>query len=252
MKYKFLFIILFLLSACKVTIDDETLIKKRLQEKFSNSGFTLIYNENLVKNKIIGKKMHDRDLLLFQKNLKKGTSVKITNPFNEKTILAKVGINAKYPVFNNSVVSIRIAKELDLDIDEPYIIIEEVIGNDSFIAKKTKTYEEEKNVANKAPVDSISINNLNEKSDSNIKEKTKKRVFNYSIKIADFYYIKSAKLMVKRINHELNLNNTTIKKLSENDFRVLVGPFTNIKSLQMGYNSVQNLEFENLEIIRND
>ena len=252
MKYKFLFIILFLLSACKVTIDDETLIKKRLQEKFSNSGFTLIYNENLVKNKIIGKKMHDRDLLLFQKNLKKGTSVKITNPFNEKTILAKVGTNTKYPVFNNSVVSIRIAKELDLDIDEPYIIIEEVIGNDSFIAKKTKTYEEEKNVANKAPVDSISINNLNEKSDSNIKEKTKKRVFNYSIKIADFYYIKSAKLMVKRINHELNLNNASIKKMSENDFRVLVGPFTNIKSLQMGYNSVQNLEFENLEIIRND
>ncbi len=252
MKYKFLLIIFFLLSACKVTIDDEKLIKKRLQEKFSNSGFTLIYNENLVKNKVIGKKMHDRDLLLFQKNLKKGTSVKITNPFNEKTILAKVGTNTKYPVFNNSVVSIRIAKELDLDIDEPYIIIEEVIGNDSFIAKKTKTFDEEKNVANKAPVDSISINNLNEKSDSNKEEKIKKRVFNYSIKIADFYYIKSAKLMVKRINHELNLNNASIKKMSENDFRVLVGPFTNIKSLQMGYNSVQNLEFENLEIIRND
>ena len=38
----------------------------------------------------------------------------------------------------------------------------EVLDNNSFIAKKSKTYEEEKNVADKAPVDTISINNLNE------------------------------------------------------------------------------------------
>ena len=252
MKYKLLLSILLFLSACETTTDTNISSSTKLNERFTNSGFAIIYSDILYKNKSIGKKMNDRDLLLFQKNLKRGTSVKITNPFNDKTILAKVGSNSKYPNFNNSVVSIRIAKELDLDPDQPYIIIDEVIGNDSFIAKKAKTFEAEKKVANKAPVDSISINNLNEKNNSENKKKIKKRVFNYSIKIADFYYLSTAKTMIKRIKTELNLSNTSIRKLSENTFRVLVGPYTDIKSLQNGYNSVQNLQFENLEIIKND
>ena len=82
--------------------------------------------------------MNQRDLLIFQRNLRKGTSVKLTNPENNKTIIAKVGVSAKYPNFNNSVVSIRISKELELNSDEPFIYIEEIIGNDSFIAKKKK------------------------------------------------------------------------------------------------------------------
>ena len=35
----------------------------------------------------------------------------------------------------------RIAKEIELSIDEPYIEIVEVINNSSFIAKKAKTNE---------------------------------------------------------------------------------------------------------------
>ena len=78
--------------------------------------------------------MYERDLIIFQRNLRKGTSVKITNPLNSKTIIAKVGKKANYPSFNNSVVSIRISKELEIDINEPYIVIEEIRDNTSFIA----------------------------------------------------------------------------------------------------------------------
>ena len=143
--------------------------------------------------------MDERDLIIFQKNLKKGTSVKLFNPINNKSLIAQVGKKSIYPNFNNSVVSKRIALDLELNKEEPYLIIEEIIHNSAFIAKKTKTWEEEKEVAEKAPVDGIEINDLN-------KVKTKKKTFkikkfSYSIKIADFYYEKSAIEMIKRIKN---------------------------------------------------
>ena len=217
-------------------------------EKFSNSGFTLIFNEKLYKDKIINKKLNDRDLLLFQKNLKKGSSVKIKNLLNEKSIIAKVGNKAKYPSFYNSVISIRIAKELEIDFKEPYIIIEEINNNSSFIAKKTKTFEEEKQVANKAPVETISVNDLNE-TNKKIKRKDLRK-FKYIIKIADFYYENTAKDLTYRIKSELGIEPISIKKINKNQFRVFLGPYSSLKTLQNAYNSIEILGFENIEFIR--
>ncbi len=250
MKYKIILFLLFFLASCTTNqqIQNDALII----EKFSNSGFTLIYDPLLYENKTINKKMNQRDLLIFQRNLRKGTSVKLTNPENNKTIIAKVGVSAKYPDFNNSVVSIRISKELELNSDEPFIYIEEIIGNDSFIAKKSKTFEEEKTVADKAPVETISINNLNESSSDKTKKIKNKKKFSYNIKIADFYYKSTANMMAERVRDEISLNNTKIEKISENTFRVLIGPFANLKTLQNAYNSVKKLDFENIEIIKNE
>ena len=83
--------------------------------------------------------MNDRDLIIYQKNLSKGVSVKILNPENNKSLIAQIGKKASYPKFNNSVISKRIASELELRLDEPFIIIEEIVHNNAFIAKKTKT-----------------------------------------------------------------------------------------------------------------
>ena len=250
MKYKIILLLLFFLASCTTNqqIQNDALII----EKFSNSGFTLIYDPLLYENKTINKKMNQRDLLIFQRNLRKGTSVKLTNPENNKTIIAKVGVSAKYPDFNNSVVSIRISKELELNSDEPFIYIEEIIGNDSFIAKKSKMFEEEKTVADKAPVETISINNLNESSSDKTKKIKNKKKFSYNIKIADFYYKSTANMMAERVRNEISLNNTKIEKISENTFRVLIGPFANLKTLQNAYNSVKKLDFENIEIIKNE
>ena len=250
MKYKIILLLLFFLASCTTNqqIQNDALII----EKFSNSGFTLIYDPLLYENKTINKKMNQRDLLIFQRNLRKGTSVKLTNPENNKTIIAKVGVSAKYPDFNNSVISIRISKELELNSDEPFIYIEEIIGNDSFIAKKSKTFEEEKTVADKAPVETISINNLNESSSDKTKKIKNKKKFSYNIKIADFYYKSTANMMAERVRNEISLNNTKIEKISENTFRVLIGPFANLKTLQNAYNSVKKLDFENIEIIKNE
>ena len=92
----------------------------------------------MILNKLVNKKINERDLLIFQKNLKKNTNVKITNLVNNRSILAKVGSSADYPNFYNSVISKRISIELDLSIDDPYVQIKELVNNSSFIAKQAR------------------------------------------------------------------------------------------------------------------
>ena len=201
-----------MLSNCKTTtfINNKTFNENQIlipENNFSNKGFALIYNENLYTKGIITEIIDNRSLMIFQKNLKIDTHVKVTNILNNKSLIAKVGKKSIYPLFNNSVLSIRIADELDLKITEPYVEIKTLSKKSLFIAKKAKTYKEEKNVAGKAPIKTVSINNL---LDVNVADK-KKSVsnFSYEIKIADFYFKDSAMTMISRINNE-----TQIKKLN--------------------------------------
>ena len=220
------------------------------KEVFSNRGFTMVFNQNDFDNGLITKKIDERSLIIFQKYLKTNTQVKITNMLNNKSLIAKVGKDSAYPLFNNSVISIRIADVLDLDINEPYIEIVEISKNSMFIAKKSKTFDEEKNVAKKVPLKGIDINDLNK---INIKDKKDlKRKFSYKIKIADFFFDETAKTMVSRIINETDVKNPKIKKINKEKYRVYLGPFHNINSLQKTYNDINILQFENIEIIRND
>ena len=254
MNYKIILIIfLIFLNSCTTTKNINFSKNKILIDSFSNKGFALIYDDSLIKKKVINKRINDRDLIIFQKNLSKGTSVKISNPSNNKSLVAKVGKNSFYPSFNNSVISKRIFSELELDIDDPYIYIQEIKEKDTYIAKKTKTFESEKKVANKAPVESINVNDLNESNKKNKNEKKKnKKKFIYSIKIADFYFKKTAISMINRVQIETSINDAKIKEVSKNKFRVYIGPYYNLKTLQKAYISVEKLEFENIEILRHE
>jgi len=163
MKYKLLFFIIFaFLNSCLDANNVKFQKDNIILDKFSNNGFALIYDELLFEQKIISKKINERDLIIFQKNLKRGTSVKITNPSNGKSTIAKVGKNAAYPKFNNSVISLRISNNLELDDEEPYILIEEIRENSTFLAKKFKKFKVEKKVEGKAPKKNIRINDLND------------------------------------------------------------------------------------------
>jgi len=176
--------------------------------------------------------------------------VKITNLKNQKTIIAEVASNkAKFSDFYNCVITDRIAEELSLDPNEPYIDLVLISQNSSFIAKKAKTFNEEKNVAEKAPVDGIKIDNL-AGTDKKKKVVIKDKNFKYSIKIADFYYKDSAESMISRIINETNVANTIIKKISKTKYRVLLGPFNDIKKIESTFNEIKSLNFENLEILK--
>ena len=246
-----LFLIFFLfLSNCTVEVLLENKPKNTIQESYSNKGFALVYNDDLFKKKIVNKKIDERSLIIFQKNLKLNTQVKVTNIINGKSIIAKVGKNSIYPSFNNSVVSLRISEELNLDFNQPYVEIFEIIENSIFVANKAKTYDEEKRVAVKAPVNDISINDLNILKDNTKKDNSIK--FSYTIKIADFYFNDSAVMMINRINADSLVQKPKIKKISDKKYRVYLGPFNNINSLQKSYNDISILNFENIEIIKND
>ena len=161
MFYKIIKISLFLiLFSCVTKPLEKKDTTRHLKSFFLNKGFTLVYNDDLYKEKLIKGKIEDRSLIIFQKNLKKNTSVKITNLLNSKYLIAKVGKKTEYPYFYNSIISKRISDELEIDELEPYVEIKQIVEGSSFIAKAAKTYDEEKNVADKAPVDSIQIKEI--------------------------------------------------------------------------------------------
>jgi len=252
MLYKKLLILscFILLNNCTTTALTKNKISNSLDNPFINKGFSLIYSDKFYNNKIITKKIKERSLVIFQKNLKKNTIVKITNILNNKSIIATVGSDADYPLFNNAVLSLRIADEIGLNENEPYVEILEVLENAVFVAKRAKTFEEEKKVANKAPVNNINISDLNIKEINTKNELSQK--FSYEIKIADFYFNDMAAWLVDRIIKETKIKDAKIKKINETKYRVYAGPFNNINSLQKSFNDISILEFENIEIIKND
>ena len=133
---------------------------------------------------------------------------------------------------------------------EPYIEMILISKNSTFVAKKAKMFEEERTVAEKAPVDGIQINDLNAKKGK--KKLVKSKNFLYSIKVADFYYKDTAQIMIKRIKNEASINNLSIARLSDTNYRVLIGPFNDIKSLRDSFEKMNSFNFENLEILEND
>ena len=249
-KNSIFIIVFFILSNCTTGNLTNNKPNTLIKNTYSNKGFAITYNEYLYKEKKISNKLEERSLIISQRNLKKNTQVKITNLLNNKSLIAKVGKKTNYPAFNNSVISIKIAEELGIDSEEPYIEIIAIAENSLFLAKKAKTFDEEKEVATKVPVNNISIDNLNLKKKK--KKKTTKKNFSYSVKIGDFYFKDTAILMAKRIKEETSAEKSKIQKISDRKYRVYLGPFDNIYSLQKSYNDIKVLEFENLEIIRND
>ena len=252
MNYKnfFLIAIFFIFTSCSTSNPSINKRNTILKKGFSNKGFALVFNQKDYDNGLISKKIDERSLVIFQKNLKTNTLVKITNMLNNKSLIAKIGRTSNYPVFNNSVISIRIANELEVNINEPYIEIKAISENSVFVAKKAKTHDEEKNIANKVPVKSISIDDLNVK--KTIDKNIPNIKFSYIVKIADFYFSDTASNMVNRIKAETNAKKIHTKKIFENKYRVYLGPFDNINSLQKSFNDIEILEFENIEIIKND
>ena len=245
MNYKITLVLLlsFFMLSCEQATNNA---KFNFENRYKNSGFALVYNSLMDGIKEI----EPRSLDIYHKSLKKNSMVKIVNPENNKYLIAQVKSNrVKFSNFYNSILSLRIAEELELDINEPFIEMILVSKDTTFVAKKAKMFEEEKNVAESAPVDGIQINDLNEKKEKKTTSLNKK--FSYSIKVADFYYHDTAKIMVSRIKNKVSINNLRIVKLSETQYRVLIGPFNDIKTLKNSFEKMNFFEFENLEILKN-
>ena len=58
--------------------------------------------------------------------------------------------------------------------------------------------------------------------------------------------------MVKRIKDETKIKKINVKAISKTNYRVFLGPFNNLNSLKKAFNDISLLNFENIEIIKND
>jgi len=216
---------------------------------YSNKGFALIYSENI--NNSLEYELDDTSISILSPNLPSGTPVRITNIINGKSLLTVVKNKTILPIYYNSVITNRIASELSINPSEPYVHIETINSNKLYVANDVKTFDEEKEVANKAPVDDIMVQSISletEKKESKIENFVTN--FNYIIKFADFYFEDSAIMLKNRLFEEYKIENILIKKLSQNNFRVYKGPYKDFEKLKKGFHNIENLDFDSIEIIK--
>jgi len=240
-----IFSLISLITSCaEYQVNKKSLeIEKKL---FSSSGFALIYDESLYNEGIINKKIKKDGPIVFHSFLKKNTPIKIINPINSKVISTKIYNKANYPDIFVITISKEIAEILDLDLENPYIEVFEIKKNKTFIAKQQKTFEEEKKVANKAPVEKIEINDLSEikiASDTQAKH-------SYILLISDFYYLDSAENLKIELTKKTKLEGFAIKKINNKKYRLYIGPFQNFNSLKSTYISLNKLGFDELRIYK--
>jgi len=222
--------------------------QKDTKKYYSSKGFALIYEEHLYKQKVVNKKYNDDNLKIMHNILKTRTPIKIINPINSKSIETSVYKKANYPNIFKVVISKKIASILELDVNNPYVEIFEIKKNKTFVAKESSMFEEEKNVAEKAPVNKIEMDDLTKNKIKSDKNKEKK--VNFILVISDFYYEETANNLMKTLQSEAKINNMSIKKINDNKYRLFVGPFKNFNALKTTYISLNNLGFENLDIYR--
>ncbi len=216
---------------------------------YSNKGFALIYDEDV--HNSLESNLDNTSLNILSPNLPNGTPVRITNIINGKSLMTVVKNKTVLPAFYNSVITKRIVSDLSINPNEPYVHIETINSNNLYVANDVKTFDEEKEVANKAPVDDIMVQSIS--LETEIKEsKTYSFVtnFNYIIKFADFYFEDSAIMLKNRLFEEHNIKNILIKKLSQNNFRVYKGPYKDFEKLKKGFHNIENLDFDSIEIIK--
>ena len=269
-KISIFFFIVLALSSCaenkKIVYDKDSgrfilTEKKRKEEIFffhSSHGFALIYDQDLYKEGVINKKLdlrkdidkriNDTKVIVLHSFLKKGTPVKIINPENSKVVETKIHKLANYPKIFNVVISRKTAKNLGLDFNNPYVELFETKKNITFVAKEGVTFDEEKNVAEKIPVDEIKMDDLSKEKMGvkiNIAKKNK-----FILVIADFYYFDSAKNLKNDLIKQTKIRNFLIKKINDNKYRLSVGPFKNFNALKFVHISLNNLGFEDLNIYK--
>jgi hypothetical protein len=220
--------------------------EKVSKKYFSSSGFALIYDSNLFTQKIVNKKINNEEIRVMHNFLKPNTPVKIINPINLKVIETKIYKKANYPEIFSTVISTKVASILELDLDNPFIELIEVKKNKTFIAKKSNTFDEEKNVAAQAPVDEVKMDDLTEVKS----EKIRKKEISFILVISDFYYEDSANSLMKDLIKKNNFSNISVKKINNKKYRLLAGPFKNFNSLKTTYISLNELGFENLNIYK--
>jgi hypothetical protein len=194
--------------------------------------------------------LENNNFFVSHNRLKIGTKIKITNPENNRFIESTIKKKIKYDNFYKILLSENLAKKLNLSYEFPYVEVNEIKLNESFVAKKAITDNEEKKIANTAPVSKININNI-----SKNPKKIPKKARTYSILVAEFFNLDSAELLKERLALILKNSNYQliyINKISTKKYQLLMGPYNTINKLKNDYIVLSDSNFEDLDIKINE
>lgn len=239
MKYSYLLFIL-LFSCTTAGVND---YKK---PSFSSKGFAFIYSSDDLEKKIIKKKINPDQIIVGHNSLRRGAVIKITNPRNGKSIMVKNNMRLDFPDFYKILITKKLSDKIGLNDDFPFVEIEQLRKNKSFVAKKAETFDEEKQIHESAPIEKVNISNISKKIESAVNSTQK-----FVIILGNFYSLESAELLKKRIKSEsdyLRDKKITILKKNKHNYEVFLGPYNTIKKIKNDYIALKQINFDEVDL----
>ena len=219
-------------------------------KKFEEIGLaqleTSLKNGSKTKN---GEYYHNDTLTGAHRSLPLPSIIEVTNLNNGKSALVRVNHREAFSSIKVVNLSEAVFKKLDMNQNGDLVKISLIDSNESFVLSEAYTYDEEKKIV-EAPVSSVVVvekdKNESSANDRNIKDKSLyNKIF---INIASFAFKESA----QKIKRDLSSHDVRIfesQNLSGNmEYRVLIGPYSDVESLLIDLNDDTFKKYEDLSI----
>ena len=219
-------------------------------KKFEEIGLaqleTSLKNGSKTKN---GEYYHNDTLTGAHRSLPLPSIIEVTNLNNGKSALVRVNHREAFSSIKVVNLSEAVFKKLDMNQNGDLVKISLIDSNESFVLSEAYTYDEEKKIV-EAPVSSVVVvekdKNESSANDSIIKDKSLyNKIF---INIASFAFKESAQ-KIKRDLSSYDVRIFESQNLSGNtEYRVLIGPYSDVESLLIDLNDDTFKKYEDLSI----
>ena len=219
-------------------------------KKFEEIGLaqleTSLKNGSKTKN---GEYYHNDTLSGAHRSLPLPSIIEVTNLNNGKSALVRVNHREAFSSIKVVNLSEAVFKKLDMNQNGDLVKISLIDSNESFVLSEAYTYDEEKKIV-EAPVSSVVViekdKNVSSANDTNIKDKSLyNKIF---INIASFSFKESAQ-KIKRDLSSYDVRIFESQNLSGNtEYRVLIGPYSDVESLLIDLNDDTFKKYEDLSI----
>ena len=219
-------------------------------KKFEEIGLaqleTSLKNGSKTKN---GEYYHNDTLSGAHRSLPLPSIIEVTNLNNGKSALVRVNHREAFSSIKVVNLSEAVFKKLGMNQNGDLVKISLIDSNESFVLSEAYTYDEEKKIV-EAPVSSVVViekdKNESSANDTNIKDKSLyNKIF---INIASFAFKESAQ-KIKRDLSSYDVRIFESQNLSGNtEYRVLIGPYSDVESLLIDLNDDTFKKYEDLSI----
>ena len=219
-------------------------------KKFEEIGLaqleTSLKNGSKTKN---GEYYHNDTLTGAHRSLPLPSIIEVTNLNNGKSALVRVNHREAFSSIKVVNLSEAVFKKLDMNQNGDLVKISLIDSNESFVLSEAYTYDEEKKIV-EAPVSSVVViekdKNVSSANDTNTIDKSLyNKIF---INIASFAFKESAQ-KIKRDLSSYDVRIFESQNLSGNtEYRVLIGPYSDVESLLIDLNDDTFKKYEDLSI----